>query len=48
MVNRSGKQIREHYLNQLHPDLNNDPWNFEEDEKIIQLYNEFGGKWSVI
>ncbi|CAK94245.1 unnamed protein product (macronuclear) [Paramecium tetraurelia] len=48
LPNRSGKQIREHYLNQLHPGLNSEPWSKEEDEKIIEIYNDVGGKWSVI
>ncbi|CAD8178382.1 unnamed protein product [Paramecium pentaurelia] len=48
LPNRSGKQIREHYLNQLHPELNNEPWSKEEDEKIIEIYNNVGGKWSVV
>lgn len=45
---RSGKQIREHYLNQLRPDLNTEPWSLEEDEKIVEIYKEVGGRWSVI
>ncbi|CAD8088849.1 unnamed protein product [Paramecium sonneborni] len=45
---RTGKQVREHYLNQLHPDINNEPWTKEEDEKIIEFYKKFGGKWSQI
>ncbi|KAM3136238.1 hypothetical protein pb186bvf_011697 [Paramecium bursaria] len=48
LPHRTGKQIREHYLNQLHPDLNNDPWSTEEDEKIIDIYKTVGGKWSQI
>ncbi|CAD8182279.1 unnamed protein product [Paramecium pentaurelia] len=45
---RTGKQIREHYLNQLHPDINNQPWNKEEDEIVVEFYKKLGGKWSQI
>ncbi|CAD8186801.1 unnamed protein product [Paramecium pentaurelia] len=46
--NRSGKQVREHYLNQLDPQINTSPWSIEEDKKIVELYQSIGGKWSVI
>ncbi|CAK82968.1 unnamed protein product (macronuclear) [Paramecium tetraurelia] len=44
----TGKQIREHYLNQLHPDINNEPWTKEEDEIVVESYKKLGGKWSQI
>ncbi|CAD8128534.1 unnamed protein product [Paramecium sonneborni] len=46
--NRSEKQVREHYLNQLDPQINNAPWSIEEDKKIVELYQQIGGNWSII
>lgn len=45
---RTGKQIRERYLNKLDPSLKANPWTEEEDQKILQLYKEIGPKWSTI
>lgn len=32
----------------MRPDLNTAPWGLEEDEKIIEIYKEVGGRWSII
>ena len=45
---RSGKQIRERYLNKLDPNVASEPWTEEEDRQLLSLFNEFGRKWSRI
>ncbi|CAD8074531.1 unnamed protein product [Paramecium primaurelia] len=44
---KSGKQIRERYLNVLDPSINTSPWTKQEDEIILKVYKEYGAKWSV-
>lgn len=48
MDNRSGKQVRERYINKLDPELNNNQFNEEEDRIIIDKYYKIGPKWSEI
>ncbi|CAD8170540.1 unnamed protein product [Paramecium pentaurelia] len=45
---RTGKQVRERYLNQLQGTINQDKWTEEEDKLILKLYRKFGTKWSYI
>ena len=45
---RNGKQIRDRYINVLSPNINRKKFNYEEDMQIIQLYKQFGPKWSTI
>ncbi|CAD8098443.1 unnamed protein product [Paramecium sonneborni] len=45
---RTGKQVRERYLNQLQGTINQDKWTEEEDKLILKLYKKFGTKWSYI
>ncbi|CAD8192886.1 unnamed protein product [Paramecium octaurelia] len=45
---RTGKQVRERYLNQLQGHINNEKWTEEEDKIILKLYKKFGTKWSYI
>ncbi|CAD8070741.1 unnamed protein product [Paramecium primaurelia] len=45
---RTGKQVRERYLNQLQGTINQDKWTEEEDRLILKLYRKFGTKWSYI
>ncbi|CAD8092069.1 unnamed protein product [Paramecium sonneborni] len=45
---RTGKQVRERYLNQLQGTINQDKWTEEEDKMILKLYRKFGTKWSYI
>lgn len=48
MTSRSGKQIRERYLNILQPGINKNKFSLEEDKIIIQKYEELGTKWHEI
>ncbi|KAJ6249446.1 transcription repressor myb5 [Anaeramoeba flamelloides] len=45
---RTSKQCRERWKNQLDPSLNHGPWTKEEDEILIQKHKELGNKWSQI
>ncbi|CAD8054150.1 unnamed protein product [Paramecium primaurelia] len=51
LKNKTGKQIRERYINKLRSDIidvKQQPWSNQEDQKLLQLYNQFGSKWSLI
>lgn len=43
---KTGKQIRERFINKLDPKIKKEDWTDEEDRKIIELYSELGRKWS--
>lgn len=45
---RSGKQCRERWLNNLHPEIKRGKWTAEEDNKLFELHKEFGSAWSKI
>ncbi|CAD8127435.1 unnamed protein product [Paramecium sonneborni] len=45
---RTGKQVRERYLNQLQGHINSEKWTEQEDKMIIKLYKKYGTKWSYI
>jgi myb proto-oncogene protein len=45
---RTGKQIRDRYVNYLDPELNRKPFSNKEDSRILELYLKFGRKWSLI
>lgn len=45
---RTGKQIRDRYLNTLDSNINREKFSSDEDQKIIELYLQFGTKWSHI
>lgn len=45
---RTGKQIRERYLNKLDPTLNTGDWTQEEDDTILQIFRSHGTRWSKI
>jgi len=45
---RTGKQIRDRYLNALDSNINKDKFSEEEDKKIIELYLQYGSIWSNI
>ena len=48
MPYRTGKQIRDRFLNVLDNNLNREKFTFEEDQKIIKLYKSYGKSWSRI
>ena len=48
ITGRSGKQVRDRYLNKLNPSINKGKWSQEEDEMILRLFYEKGSKWSEI
>lgn len=48
LKNRTARQCRERYNNYLRPNLINGPWTKEEEELLIQLYEKYGPKWSLI
>jgi len=45
---RTGKQIRDRYLNTLDSNINRERFSQEEDKKILELYLQYGTKWSHI
>jgi len=45
---RSGKQCRERYKNQLDPNIKRGPWRDEEDVTIVQAQELYGNKWTEI
>ena len=46
--NRTGKQCRERWHNQLDPTNSKLPWSKEEEQKLIALHDEFGNRWAEI
>lgn len=46
MTSRSAKQIRDRYLNYLDPNLNNQKFTDEEDNKIMEIYSNYGPIWT--
>lgn len=48
MEGRSGKQIRDRYLNKLRPNIKKGEWTFDEDRLLLSLYYQLGHKWSKI
>jgi len=45
---RTGKQVRDRYLNKLRPNIKCGDWSAEEDERLISLLREVGNRWSLI
>ena len=48
MPGRNIRQCRERWLNYLSPDLDKGPWTREEDNLLLQKYQEIGPKWKAI
>jgi len=48
MEDRTGKQIRDRYLNILRPNLKKGEWSTPEDALLVSLYYQLGHKWSSI
>jgi len=45
---RSGKQVRDRYLNNLDPCLNKEKFSEEEDKLLLSLHNIYGNSWKSI
>ena len=46
MLDRTGKQCRERYVNHLNPNLKNSDWSPHEDATIFYLYTTKGSQWA--
>ena len=46
--NRTGKQCRERWHNQLDPSIRKDAWTKDEEEKLMLLHAKFGNKWAEV
>ncbi|CAD8078370.1 unnamed protein product [Paramecium primaurelia] len=44
--NRTGRQIRERYVNHLDSNIIKTPWTKQEDKKIWEMYQKMGTRWS--
>ena len=45
---RSAKQIRERWHNQLDPAINREPWSTQEEQLIRREHSRIGNKWAEI
>jgi hypothetical protein len=45
---RSGRQCRERWQLYLAPEVNNDPWSLEEEQRLLTLYFRLGPRWTLI
>lgn len=45
---RTGKQIRDRYMNKLNPKIVPAMWSYEEDNRLLELFKFFGRKWTQI
>jgi len=48
LQNRSGKQCRERYKNQLDPNISRNPWSVEEDQVVLEAQSRLGNRWMHI
>jgi len=48
MDGRTGKQVRDRYLNKLRPNIKLGDWTLQEDELLVSLCKEIGNRWSLI
>lgn len=48
LPNRTAKQCRERWFNNLDPVVTKGPWTPEEDQMIFDAYLKYGPKWSTI
>lgn len=48
ITGRTGKQIRDRFLNKLKPNIKKGDWTQAEDALLVQLYYQIGHKWSKI
>ncbi|PPQ62741.1 hypothetical protein CVT24_000435, partial [Panaeolus cyanescens] len=45
---RTNKACRKRWLHSLQPNIKKSAWTPQEDKLLLQLYDQLGGKWSVI
>ena len=43
---KTGKQIRERFINKLDPKIKSEEWTSEEDMMILKYYSQVGSRWS--
>ena len=48
MPGRNSRQCRERWNNYLSPKINNNEWTAEEDEILLEKYEEYGPRWVII
>ena len=48
MSGRTGKQIRERFINKLDKAINHEPFDDDEDEIIYEHFMQHGPRWSDI
>jgi len=48
MPSRTGKQIRERFINSLDPNIKKDKFTDDEDKLLLELYSQNGTSWSKI
>jgi len=48
MDGRTGKQVRDRYLNKLRPNIRCGDWSQREDEILVSMCKEVGNRWSLI
>jgi len=48
MTGRTGKQVRDRYLNVLTPNINKGTWTQIEDQMIMAMYGQMGPQWCRI
>ena len=48
ILERNDKQLKDHYLNYLRPNLNKGQWSIDDDLRLIELINTYGKNWKLI
>lgn len=48
LMTRTARQCRDRWVNYLSPSLSNAPWTQDEDELLMDLYKEYGSRWTTI
>ena len=48
MPGRTGRQCRDRYQNYLCPGISRDEWTREEEQLLLEKYEEYGSQWSKI
>lgn len=48
LQNRTARQCRERWKHYLSPEVSKTPWSKEDDDLLLQKYEELGSQWSMI